>query len=160
MEKRLYRSRTERMLWGVCGGLANYFDIDPTIVRVIAVLLIFANGLGILAYIVMAIIVPLEGSKVTTAREAVKENIEEIKTSATELGSEMRSTFAKKESEAKDMEEVRNRRRMLLGIIIILIGIVCLVGMLDIFWWFHWGLLLAVVILVIGLLIIFSTVRR
>jgi phage shock protein C len=46
MEKRLYRSRTDRVIWGVCGGLAKYFDIDPTIVRVIAVLLIFANGWG------------------------------------------------------------------------------------------------------------------
>jgi len=73
MEKRLYRSRTDRVLWGVCGGLAKYFDIDPTIVRVVAVLLIFANGLGILAYIIMAIIVPLEGSKVTPAGSGKRE---------------------------------------------------------------------------------------
>lgn len=48
------------MIWGVCGGLAEYFNIDPTVVRIIAVLLIFANGLGILAYLLMAIVVPLE----------------------------------------------------------------------------------------------------
>jgi len=60
MKKRLYRSRSDRMIWGVCGGLAEYFNIDPTIVRIIAVLLIFANGLGILAYLLMAIVVPLE----------------------------------------------------------------------------------------------------
>lgn len=62
MKKRLHRSRTDRMIWGVCGGLAEYFNADPTIVRLIAVLLIFLNGLGILAYLIMAIIVPLEGS--------------------------------------------------------------------------------------------------
>lgn len=39
--KRLYRSRTNRMIWGVCGGLAEYFNIDPVIVRIIAVLSIF-----------------------------------------------------------------------------------------------------------------------
>ncbi len=66
MEKRLYRSRSDRMICGVCGGLAKYFDIDPTIVRVIAVLSVFVSGLGLLAYIIMAIVVPLEGSKVTT----------------------------------------------------------------------------------------------
>ncbi len=60
MKKRLYRSRSDRMIWGVCGGLAEYFNIDPTVVRIIAVLLIFANGLGILAYLLMAIVVPLE----------------------------------------------------------------------------------------------------
>jgi len=44
----------------VCGGLAKYFDIDPTIVRVIAVVSIFVTGISIIAYIVMAIVVPLE----------------------------------------------------------------------------------------------------
>jgi phage shock protein PspC (stress-responsive transcriptional regulator) len=58
--KRLYRSRTERKIWGVCGGLAAYFDIDPTIIRVIAVITLFCSGLGFLAYLLMAIIVPLE----------------------------------------------------------------------------------------------------
>jgi len=64
MAKKLYRSRTDRMIWGVCGGLAKYFDIDPVIVRVIAVASIFVTGLGILAYIIMAIVVPLEDSEV------------------------------------------------------------------------------------------------
>jgi phage shock protein C len=58
--RRLYRSRTDRMIWGVCGGLANYFDVDPTIIRVLAVISIFITGFSILAYIIMAVIVPLE----------------------------------------------------------------------------------------------------
>lgn len=58
--KRLTRSRTDRKIWGVCAGLANYLGIDPTVVRVIAVVSIFLSGVGILAYIIMAIIVPLE----------------------------------------------------------------------------------------------------
>jgi len=60
MAKKLYRSRTDRKIWGVCGGLAKYFDIDPTIVRVIAIVSIFFTGLGIIAYIVMALVVPEE----------------------------------------------------------------------------------------------------
>ena len=64
MAKKLYRSRTDRMIWGVCGGLAKYFDIDPTIVRVIAVVSIFVTGISIIAYIVMAIAVPLESPEV------------------------------------------------------------------------------------------------
>jgi phage shock protein C len=58
--RRLYRSRTDRMIWGVCGGLAKYFDVDPTIIRVLAVISVFITGVSILAYIVMALIVPLE----------------------------------------------------------------------------------------------------
>jgi len=49
MEKRLYRSRVEKIIGGVCGGVGNYFDIDPTIVRLVTVLLFFAYGIGALA---------------------------------------------------------------------------------------------------------------
>jgi phage shock protein C len=58
--KRLYRSRKERMIAGVCGGLANYFNIDPTWVRLIFVLLFFAGGAALLAYVILWLIVPLE----------------------------------------------------------------------------------------------------
>jgi phage shock protein PspC (stress-responsive transcriptional regulator) len=60
MQKKLYRSRTDRKIWGVCGGLAKYFDIDPTIVRIIALASILVGTLGIWIYIIMALIVPLE----------------------------------------------------------------------------------------------------
>lgn len=59
--KRLYRSRKDRMISGVCGGLAEYFDMDPTVVRLIFVLLtIFSKGLGILAYIILIFAMPDE----------------------------------------------------------------------------------------------------
>jgi phage shock protein PspC (stress-responsive transcriptional regulator) len=60
MSKRLYRSKSDRKIAGVCGGLAEYFNIDPTIIRVIAVVSIFFTGAGILAYIVLALVVPIE----------------------------------------------------------------------------------------------------
>lgn len=60
MAKKLYRSRTDRKIWGVSGGLAKYFDIDPTIVRVIFVASILAGTLGIWVYLIMALVVPLE----------------------------------------------------------------------------------------------------
>lgn len=59
MNKRLYRSRKDRMIAGVCGGLAEYFDIDPVIVRIIAVILLLPGGLpGLLPYIILWIVVP------------------------------------------------------------------------------------------------------
>jgi len=60
MAKKLYRSRTDRKIWGVCGGLAKYFDIDTTIVRVIAILTLFLGTTGIWAYIIMRLVVPEE----------------------------------------------------------------------------------------------------
>ena len=59
-QKKLYRSRTNRMLCGVCGGVGEYFNIDPTLVRLGFVLLVFWWGAGILAYFIAAVIVPDE----------------------------------------------------------------------------------------------------
>ena len=58
MYKKLYRSVTDKMLAGVCGGLAEYFAIDPVIVRLIFVLAVIFGGSGILAYIILWIIIP------------------------------------------------------------------------------------------------------
>ena len=159
MEKRLYRSRSDRMIWGVCGGLAKYFDIDPTIVRVIAVLTIFLGTMGIWAYIILAIVVPLEGSEVTEPKNTIKENVEEIKETATKIGREIQSTFAKEKDEAEEAK-IRHRRRNAIGILLIVLGIFFLLGSLNIFWWFRWGYLWPIIPIAIGLLIIFSSRRR
>ena len=58
--KKLYRSRIDRKIAGVCGGLGEYFGIDPTLVRLLFVLgLIFAGG-ALLAYLILAIVIPEE----------------------------------------------------------------------------------------------------
>lgn len=59
-KKRLTRSKSDRMLFGVCGGLGKYFGIDPTIVRLAFVLLALIDGIGIVIYIILAIIMPKE----------------------------------------------------------------------------------------------------
>lgn len=56
--KRLYKSRNNKMICGVCAGIADYFNIDPSIVRVLWAALALAAGTGILAYIACAIILP------------------------------------------------------------------------------------------------------
>lgn len=56
--KRLYKSRNNKMICGVCAGIADYFKIDPSIVRVLWAVLALAAGTGVLAYIACAIILP------------------------------------------------------------------------------------------------------
>ena len=60
MKKRLYKSRTDKKVCGVCGGIANYFDVDPTVIRLIWVIFTLAGGSGLIAYIIAAIIMPDE----------------------------------------------------------------------------------------------------
>ena len=60
MEKKLYRSTTNKKIAGVCGGLAEYLSIDATIIRLIWALFVLFAGTGILAYIVCALILPIK----------------------------------------------------------------------------------------------------
>ena len=67
MEKKLYRSRKDKKISGVCGGLAQYLNVDVTIIRLIWVLaLLFAGG-GLLAYIICALIIPEEPEQIVDA---------------------------------------------------------------------------------------------
>jgi phage shock protein PspC (stress-responsive transcriptional regulator) len=58
MAKKFYRSRTNRMIAGICGGMAEHLDVDPSLVRLIAVALVLAGGLSIWVYLIAWIIVP------------------------------------------------------------------------------------------------------
>lgn len=64
MEKKLYRIEEGKVLCGVCGGIAEYLNVDPTIVRVVWAILACCGGCGLLAYIICAIIMPVKPTKV------------------------------------------------------------------------------------------------
>ncbi len=74
--KKLYRSRKQKMLLGVCGGIAEYFDADPTIVRIAAVLLGFASaGFALIAYFIFAIVIPEAPYNPPAQRKTTEEDV-------------------------------------------------------------------------------------
>jgi phage shock protein PspC (stress-responsive transcriptional regulator) len=80
MEHKLDRSRTGQMLGGVCSGLAGYFDLDVTLIRLIFVLLAFAQGTGVLIYVALWLILPPEGQmEETTWQENIRLGTEEMR---------------------------------------------------------------------------------
>ena len=62
MSKKLYRSKSDQKLAGICGGIAEYFNLDPTIVRLAWIIFCACGGSGVLAYIIAAIVIPSESS--------------------------------------------------------------------------------------------------
>lgn len=64
MKKRLYKSRNDKKLCGVCAGIAEYFEIDPTLIRLAWVAFTLLGGSGIIAYIVAAIVMPENNEQV------------------------------------------------------------------------------------------------
>lgn len=76
---RLYRSRTDSVLGGVCGGLGRYLGVDPTVVRLFFVLLVLAGfGTGFLIYCVLWLVVPAEGYQGTGAEDTIRSGANEI----------------------------------------------------------------------------------
>lgn len=70
--RRLTRTRSGRMITGVCSGMADFADIDPTIVRILlAVLTVLTSGAGILLYVVATLIIPEEGKETSIAQELI-----------------------------------------------------------------------------------------
>jgi phage shock protein C len=155
MENKLYRSRKDRMLFGVCGGLGKFFGVDSTIIRIVFVLLAF-TGFGILAYIVIAIIAPLEESQKSTPQDIIEENAADIKETANKLGNDLRNTFSGKGKETEgDALKEQTRRNSALGIVIIIIGVICLMGVFNLFNWMHWwGAIGAAALIGLGIILI------
>jgi phage shock protein C len=103
--KRLYRSRDQKILLGVCGGLARYFDIDPNLIRVIFVLATLLGGTSIIVYIVLALIMPSEASldvdPRTAAQNTINEASEELRKGIDQVVSRVKEMFGRGDSTAQ-----------------------------------------------------------
>ena len=95
---RLYRSRSQKMIAGVCGGLGEYFDVDPVLIRLLFVVTAFISGVGILAYIVLWIVLPRGTSGVPVQGPYGRTN------SAVRIAEER---FARGEISAQDLAQLR-----------------------------------------------------
>lgn len=75
----LYRSETNRVIAGVAGGLGEYFNLDATIIRILFVLLTVFGGSGLVIYIVLWLIIPEKNSRPKDSKDAIRDNIEDMK---------------------------------------------------------------------------------
>ena len=91
--KRLVRSRNDRMIAGVAGGLAASLNIDPLLVRIVLLALAFLNGLGFMLYLALWLLVPNEDSAAVDAREQVRENVGEMQSAAESMVQRVRGMF-------------------------------------------------------------------
>jgi phage shock protein C len=134
MTKKLYRSRTERMIAGVCGGLAEYFEIDSTLVRLIAIALTLAGGSGVLAYIIFWFVVPQK-----TLAESMTE------------GEPANNTETKIDD---SISNENNSSMVLAGTILLVVGFTFLVGNFISFAWLSFRKLWPLALIAIGIFIL------
>jgi phage shock protein C len=119
MQKRLFRSRKDKMISGVAGGIAEYFDVDPTLIRILFVVTLFLGGSGILAYIILWIVIPEEPVVVKDAGKDSTSTSSEANADSNETKSE--------EAYKKAYDDQREKRRRTAGGILLIIGTLFLV---------------------------------
>lgn len=123
--KKLYRSRQDKMFAGVCAGIAEYYQIDSTLVRLAFVLLSLAYGGGIVAYIVCAIIIP----------EKPLDYVDDVVNSDNS-------------GYGQDGTGTQKKTKQFVGIFLLVIGVLLLFDKL--FWWFDKGIIWAIGVIAIG----------
>ncbi|MDI3548690.1 MAG: phage shock protein [Halanaerobiales bacterium] len=144
MAKKLYRSREDRVIGGVCGGLADFFDIDSTWIRLGFILVVLAGGAGILAYIIAWIVIPEE--PVRSKRKA--EEGEVI------VEGEIDEEYADNPTDDKNYDQ----RQKILGFILVILGVFFLIDRWLPF--FRWERFWPLLIVVLGLSLLIKGVRK
>lgn len=92
-DKRITRSQSDRIVGGVAGGIGAYFNIDPMYVRIGLLVLSLFQGLGVILYLALWVIVPNEGSEAVDSGSQVRENIDEMRGAAEKVVERVRSAF-------------------------------------------------------------------
>ena len=143
-QHKLYRSETDKVISGVCGGLGEFFEVDSTIIRLIFALLAFGGGLGIALYIILMIIVPTKSTVGDNAKDTIKNNAEKVTNDIKENA----------EKFSKNAHRYQSQGRMWAGIILLALGFLWLLENFNIISGFNLGKLWPIVLIVIGLMIL------
>lgn len=153
--KRLYKSRKNKMIDGVCGGIAEYFDVDPVLVRLAFVLFFFVGGSAIVAYIVGMIIIPRRPLEAAGAGAS---------TSAT---AEPKDTGQTSSPTPQSKNHAASTGALVIGVILIVFGAFFLMGNFHFFrsayhWFWHhfWDFLLPAVLIITGIALIFKSSEK
>lgn len=151
MPPRLERSTTNKVVAGVCGGIAEYLQVDPTLVRVFFVIgTIVTGGLGLLGYIVLIVLMPLPGQPAPFVKQTG------VSTTTMDAAADAVTT----PSPAPADPEAAERRRATFGFVLIALGALFLLGNVGVFRIVRWDLVWPLVFIAIGVLLIAQRVRR
>lgn len=144
VKRPLYRLPKQGQIAGVCAGLADYFDFDVTLIRVIFVVGAFVTGgAAVLLYIILAIVLPVSDFEIGSKKAHIVGSGEDINDKFQRLGNDLKSNNAV------------NRMRNYLGTIILLFGVWLLLSQLFPSWGlFHWELIWPVILIIVGILTI------
>lgn len=151
MENRLYRSRTDQMIGGVCGGLAEYLKIDSTLIRLFFVLLGLGTGVGLAIYLILWIIIPYAGEGEAGTAETRRAGADEVAARMRTLGSDVQRAF----------QQPNPKAGLIVGAALIILGLVFLVDTLNLPWlrWLRFDVFWPVLLILAGGVLIWRRLR-
>ncbi len=155
MPTRLERSTTNKVIAGVCGGIAEYLQVDPTLVRVFVVAgTILSGGLGLLGYIGAIIFIPLPGQPAPFVKTS------DVTTSTLEGAATGDPAASPQVMKPPADPEATERRRAAFGLFLIALGAIFLFSNAGVFRIIRWDLVWPLVFIAIGVLLLAQRVRR
>ncbi len=146
---RLERRQEDRILFGVCGGLGAYFDLDPIYFRLAFVLAVLAGGAGVLAYLILAIIMPAEHTPTGSPRAVIRQNLTDLRSEANDLGRDLGVT-GRQAGEGIPPTTTNHRPRDVGATVLIVMGMFFLAANFGWLNWFDFGLLWPFLLIALG----------
>jgi phage shock protein C len=159
--KRLTRDTRQAVLCGVAAGFGNYFGVDPVLVRIAFILLVFANGLGLLAYLICCVIMPREETAVAAtpgaepagapAASPGEKIVDDVKQTAERVVNDLRGSSGRP-----------GRGQMIGGAILVVLGFIFLADNFSWFYWPHWlrfADLWPLILIAVGIAVILGAAR-
>lgn len=152
MQNRLYRSRTDSMIGGVCGGLGTYLSIDPVLVRLFFVLLALGSGVGVFLYIILWIILPYPDRAEQTTAETMRSGAEEMAQKAQQMGEDVR---------AGNWRQPNTQTGIIIGGALIALGAIFLLRNLHFpwLWWLNFDVLWPVLLIAGGAALLWRRIK-
>jgi phage shock protein C len=149
---RLQRSREDRIFFGVCSGLGRFFDVDPIYFRLAFVVAVLAGGSGILAYLLLALVMPVENAATEDARSTLRQNLADLRMEAGQLTRDI-GGGATADADGAGHSAVRHPRNVGAAVLIVL-GVFFLAANLGWLNWIDFGLLWPLILVALGVAII------
>ncbi|MBU2444391.1 MAG: PspC domain-containing protein [Bacteroidetes bacterium] len=150
MNQKLYRSRTQKVLGGVCGGLGEYLNLDPVLVRVIFIVLAFFHGFGLILYVIMLVIVPQKPIVWQMPGETAP-----IDTSTNVSTDEAQQSTV---FETSQLKQEPSKGKVIAGIVLIVLGVVFLFE--NIWPIFDFENFFPIILVGIGIVILWNALRK
>lgn len=143
MQKRLYRSKHDQKISGVCGGIAEYLEIDSTIIRLLWLVSIFVFGTGVIIYIIASIIIPERGNIESTIN---------LNKDSDEVYKQEGGSFNQNFDEEKNMK--------FLGYSLIVVGAILFTKRFPLFHWINFRLLFPILIIGAGIVVLGRNLKK